>query len=89
MDILGIAEEVTRDGRIIVRCATTPDAGDPVFDHRNRKIGTIKRIFGPVDEPYASVKMEDKTSAPELKGKTLHYTRGDQNGKGKRRNRRY
>lgn len=88
MELLGNVEEITADGRIIVRCKAAPDMGIPVFDQRERKIGTVKRIFGPVEEPYAAVAVDDRVSLPGLKDKALYYTKGSQNGKGKRRNRR-
>ena len=54
MDILGVVEETTCDGRIIIRCDALPDIGDSVFAKGGR-LGTVGRVFGPVDSPYASV----------------------------------
>ncbi|MCK9323268.1 MAG: Gar1/Naf1 family protein [Candidatus Methanomethylophilaceae archaeon] len=88
MDFLGIVEEVTSDGKAVVRSETLPDVGNLVFDQRERRVGTVKRIFGPVDEPYVSITIEDKTLIMGLKEKKLYFTKGTQNGKDKRRNRR-
>ncbi len=85
MEILGTVEEVTCDGRMIIRCSELPDIGLPVFDGKERRVGTIGRVFGPVDGPYASVSPEKEA----LKIGTQTYFRGNnQNAKGKRRNRR-
>ena len=84
MEVLGIVEEVTCDGRMIVRCDELPDIGTPVFDEKQKKLGTVGRVFGPVDGPYASVTPE---GGPARIG-TQTYIRGNkQNAKGKRRNR--
>ena len=59
MEVLGIVEEITCDGRMIIRCRELPDIGAPVFDNRQTRLGTVGRVFGPVDGPYASVTPED------------------------------
>ena len=55
MDYLGEIETITNDGKIIIRAVTTPDVNNPVFDSREHRIGTVKRVFGPVDSPYVTV----------------------------------
>lgn len=89
MDYLGIVEEVTRDGRLIIRCRTLPNLGDQVFDSKRRRMGVVKRIFGPVEEPYLSVTPDEGLDPLRLKGSETFYNKGkEQNGKTKRRNRR-
>ncbi len=88
MDLLGIVEEITTDGKIVLRCQTTPEIGNAVFDQKNRRVGTIKRIFGPVDTPYSTVIVEEGYTVRDLKNKPLYFTKGAQYGKNKRRNRR-
>jgi RNA-binding protein len=87
MELLGIVEEITTDGKLIIKGKTLPDIGDPVFDQRERAVGTVKRIFGPVDEPYITVTVDDKAIAQGQKNKALYFKKGTQHGKGKRRNR--
>ncbi len=85
MEVLGIVEEITCDGRIIVRCREVPDIGSPVFDDKQSRIGTVGRVFGPVDGPYASVTPE---GGPAKIGTETYFRGNKQNAKGKRRNRR-
>ncbi|MBR7152798.1 MAG: hypothetical protein IKD00_03515 [Candidatus Methanomethylophilaceae archaeon] len=86
---MGTVEEVTPDGRAIVRCEDLPEMGDAVFDSHQRKIGTVGRIFGPVSEPYASVTPCQGCETSGLKKSILFYTKGKRhNGKNKGRNRR-
>lgn len=87
MDFLGKAKEITTDGRIIVQCSKTPEIGDIVFDSRENKIGVVKRVFGPVSSPYASI--EPRLAPTETIRETDLYTRGgNKNGKDKGRSRR-
>jgi rRNA processing protein Gar1 len=87
MDFLGKVKEVTADGRLIVQCPDTPEIGEPVFDADQNKVGIIKRVFGPVSGPYASI--EPKAVATDKMKGTYLYTRGgNKRGKDKGRCRR-
>lgn len=89
MESLGRVEEITCDGRIIVECKDLPDMGSTVFDGNRQRIGVVRKVFGPVNGPYASVSPDGKLPLEKLRGKELFYNRGkEQNGKTKRRNRR-
>ena len=86
MDPLGTVDEIFPDGRIVARGGTIPDVGNPVYDQKERKIGMVKRIFGPVNAPYVTVQLDRKEDAPELKGKPIYHVKVSKNAKGKRRN---
>ena len=87
MDFLGTITELTTDGRIIVKCSATPEMGESVYDVKENKIGIVKRVFGPVDGPYASVEAKT-TLSDKIRGTDL-YTKGRlNNGKAKGRSRR-
>ncbi len=87
MDFLGKVSEITTDGRLIVKCTEAPEIGDFVFDAKENKIGIVKRVFGPVDGPYASV--ETKTTlSDKIRGTDLYTRGGNKNGKNKGRSRR-
>ena len=85
MELLGVVEQITCDGRLIVRCSELPDIGSAVFDRKQKRIGTVGRVFGPVDGPYASVSPEGGTLGI---GSETYFRGKTQNAKGKRRNRR-
>lgn len=86
MDFLGKVKEKTADGRLIVQCSELPEIGDPVFDSKENKVGVVKRVFGPVSAPYASVETKD---AEAIRTETDLYTkRGNKHGKDKGRSRR-
>jgi len=86
MDFLGVVEEVTSDGRMIVIGETAPEIGDSVFDTKKKHIGSVKRIFGPVDKPYVSVVPADKAVLKDISGKKVYFEGATRYGKNKRRN---
>jgi RNA-binding protein len=89
MDLLGIADKANDNGEIVVvGTSDVPEIGSPVFDSKNNRIGTVKRIFGPVNEPFITVAVDDPAMLKGIGGKELFTTRRAQNAKDKRRNRR-
>ncbi|MCL2510286.1 MAG: hypothetical protein FWF07_04315 [Methanomassiliicoccaceae archaeon] len=89
MDFLGIVDETADTGTAVVTCTgDTPDIGNHVFDSKKNKIGTVKRVFGPVNGPFVTVAVDDAALLKGLKGKELYVIKRTQNGKDKRRNRR-
>jgi len=87
MDILGKVSEVTTDGRIIVKCSETPEIGQFIYDSKGDKIGIIRRVFGPVEGPYASIEMKNKPTE-KIRGTNIYTIWGNKNGKSKGRGRR-
>jgi len=85
MEFLGTVAEITAEGRIVIKCAAVPDPGDHVFDSRQKKIGSVKRIFGPVESPYVSVVPSDGTIVKTIGMKTF-FEGAVRHGKNKRRN---
>ncbi len=81
MDILGIVEGITFDGHALVRCENIPDLGAAVFDGK-RRIGTVRRLLGPVDSPYASVAGDGISRG--LEGRKVFFD-GGRNGQTKKK----
>lgn len=86
MNFFGTVTELTSEGRAVIVAHESPKLGDHVFDTNKRKVGTIVRIFGPVSEPYVSVKT-DTASMIEI-GEKLYIQEAKKNVKNKRRHRR-
>jgi rRNA processing protein Gar1 len=87
MDFLGKVEEVTTDGRLIVKCSDAPEINEAVFDADQNRIGVVKRVFGPVSGPYASIEAR-VTMSDRIRGTDLYTRGGNKNGKNKGRSRR-
>ena len=86
MDVLGVVEDVSHEGLIIVRGDAVPEYGNVVYDAKQKRVGTVKRIFGPVDRPYVSVVPADMAILKNISGEKVYFERGAQYGKNKRRN---
>jgi RNA-binding protein len=87
MECLGIVETVSGEGRFVVKAETTPEIEDPVFDSKGGRIGSVKRIFGPVDGPYVTVVAADKSILSNIAGKRVFFAGGAKHGKDKRKHR--
>lgn len=85
MEYLGVVETVTNDGKAVVRAVATPEVNDAVFDNREHRIGTVKRIFGPVDSPYVTIVPNAKENAGSLLNKKAFFKGDIRNGKAKGR----
>ncbi|MGI6471882.1 MAG: H/ACA ribonucleoprotein complex subunit GAR1 [Candidatus Methanomethylophilaceae archaeon] len=86
MNFLGTVSELTSDGKAVIIASESPRMGDHVLDAGKRKIGTIVRIFGPVDEPYVSVKTDGSRAI--AIGEKLYIQEANKDVKNKRRHRR-
>ncbi len=51
-----MVENIAHDGSILIRSGFAPPKGTDVMDHRHRLLGRVVRVFGPVKEPFTSVR---------------------------------
>ncbi len=81
MRIEGYIDSISHDGKIIARFPRMISLNTPVKDIRNKKIGKIDWIFGPVDEPYFEIEPQNKSQKTlSLIGNKV-YLEEDKNGK--------
>jgi len=59
---LGVVENVAYDGSILVRSQFPPSMGAAVVDKRHRPLGKVVKVFGPVKEPFATIRPERKVT---------------------------
>ncbi len=85
MECLGVVETVSGEGRFVVKATMTPENNTDIFDSNDKKIGTVKRIFGPVNGPYVTVSCCNRTDINDLVGKRVFFKGENKNGKTKRR----
>lgn len=52
-------------GHLIVRLETETHIGEPVYNGKGNRVGTVFDIFGPVDAPFASVRIREDDEAAE------------------------
>jgi rRNA processing protein Gar1 len=88
MKYLGEVQEVSFDGKLIVKGVCAPQPRETVTDNRRRPIGRVVRVFGPVASPYVSVEVTGDSSLLSAVGKQVYVEGVDELGKGgKRRSR--
>lgn len=57
MKYIGTVITVSPKGELIVRSKTVPELGTHVIDKSRRQLGIVTNIFGPVNNPYISIKL--------------------------------
>ena len=68
--VLGYVMHISKgSGNLILKAEADARIGQNVFDKRGNKIGSVFDIFGPVENPYISVKTNDEPV--NIKGKPL------------------
>ena len=73
---IGVVENVSYDGSLVVRCQSPPRFGSRVVDKRSRPLGKVVKVFGPVREPFASVRPTAKLSLSVL-GSEVYASEGN------------
>ena len=84
---LGVVENIGHDGSLLVRSGFAPARGAEVMDRRNRPLGRVTRVFGPVKEPFASIR-PSVPAAPSLVGADVFVSEGKHAHEEDRRGRR-
>ena len=85
LECLGCVETVSGEGRFVVKAVTVPEMNEAVFDSEGKKMGIVKRIFGPIEGPYVTVNADENVRLTEITGKKV-YRKGEiKNAKGKRK----
>ena len=77
MKKLGTVKNVIHDGTILLGASGTdvrdiPRQGARVFDSRGVEVGTVSRVFGPVKEPYISLRPTTRGDNVGLLGTALY-----------------
>jgi rRNA processing protein Gar1 len=72
MKKLGIVKNVIHDGTILLKASEMPAPGTRIYDLRGVEVGKVARVFGPVKEPYVSLKPKPKIETMGLLGTTLY-----------------
>jgi RNA-binding protein len=88
MKLLGSVQEVTFEGRLVVRGSFAPPIAATVTDNRMRPLGRVARVFGPVASPYVSVEPMRGQTLLSVVGKQVYVEEVEPNAKAKGRDRR-
>ena len=80
MKRLGVVENLSYDGSVLVRSDFAPPNGAWVVDHEGKAIGSVWKVFGPVKQPFAAVRPADKP-ALRLVGSEVYLAQRKTDGK--------
>ena len=86
MDCLGDVETMSGEGRFVVKAMAAPEINETVFDSDGKRLGTVKRIFGPVEGPYVTVNADDGIGLTDICGIKVYHKGEIKNAKRKRKN---
>ena len=84
---LGVVENIAHDGTLLIRSEFAPSRGADVLDKRNRALGRVVKVFGPVREPFTAVRPTGAVSLS-LIGADVYLPEGDHADEEDRRGRR-
>ena len=57
---VGLVENIGHDGTVLVKSSQPVRVGQSLVDSRNRPIGRVLRMFGPVAAPFLSLRPAGK-----------------------------
>jgi len=87
LKLLGVVQDISHDGRLIVKARFAPRNGAVVRDNLKVTIGRVARVFGPVRLPYVAIRPEKDMRTLAVLGKEVYVLEEGDHGKGKRRDR--
>ena len=85
MKLLGVVQDLSHDGKLIIKSKFAPMKGAVVRDNLKARVGRVVRVFGPVRSPYVAVQPEEEMKTLAILGREVYIEEGD-HGKGKRGN---
>ena len=86
MRLLGVIQDISHDGRLIVKARFAPNPKEVVRDNLNAEVGRVSKVFGPVRAPYVAIDPRKELKTLAVLGKEVYVRQERENGKGKRGN---
>ena len=85
MQLLGVVQDISHDGRLIVKARFAPNPRAIVRDNLKGEVGRISKVFGPVRSPYVAIEPRKELKTLAVLGKEVYVQQERENGKSKRR----
>ncbi|HEX7392183.1 MAG TPA: Gar1/Naf1 family protein [Thermoplasmata archaeon] len=86
MRLLGVVQDISHDGKLIVKARFAPRIREVVRDNLKSEVGRVSKVFGPVRAPYVAIEPRNELKTLAVLGKEVYVQQERENGKGKRRN---
>lgn len=84
MRLLGVVQDISHDGKLIVKARFAPEARQIVRDNLKAEIGRVAKVFGPVRSPYVAIEPRQDLKTLAVLGKEVYVQQEREHGKGKR-----
>ena len=84
--LLGVIQDISHDGKLIVKARFAPNPREVVRDNVKSEIGRVAKVFGPVRSPYVAIEPRNGLQTLAVLGKEVYVLEEWDHGKGKRRN---
>lgn len=85
MRLLGVVQDISHDGKLIVKARFAPNAREIVRDNLKGEVGRVAKVFGPVRSPYVAIEPRKELKTLAVLGKEVYVQQERDHGKGKRR----
>ena len=86
MRLLGVVQDISHDGKLMVKARFAPRIREVVRDNLKSEVGRVSKVFGPVRTPYVAIEPKKELKTLAVLGKEVYVQQERENGKGKRRN---
>ena len=83
--LLGVIQDISHDGRLIVKAKFAPSLREIVRDNVKGEVGRVVKVFGPVRAPYVAIEPRKELRTLAVLGKEVYVQQEKDYGKGKRR----
>jgi len=84
LQLLGVIQDISHDGRLIVKARFTPSMKAIVRDNVKGEVGRVVKVFGPARAPYVAIEPKKQMRTLAVLGKEVYIQQERYHGKGKR-----
>jgi rRNA processing protein Gar1 len=84
--LLGVVQDISHDGKLIIKARFAPRTRELVRDNLKAEVGRVVKVFGPVRSPYVAIEPKKELKTLAVLGKDVYVQQERENGKGKRGN---
>jgi len=84
--LLGVVQDISHEGKLIVKARFAPKMKEIVRDNLRAEIGRVSKVFGPTRSPYVAIEPRKELRTLAVLGKEVYVQEEREHGKGKRGN---
>jgi rRNA processing protein Gar1 len=70
--LLGVIQDISHDGKLIVKARFAPKMRETVKDNLKSDIGRVSKVFGPVRSPYVAIEPRKELKTLAVLGREVY-----------------